>query len=294
MDAIDETTRAQAASRAAYRVKRLYNADGSVGSHFLADELYRFTESWEAAMADPAFAEIIDNELEIERIADEPLAHLAALAGSDRAQAVYLAWLAFINCDLSPWTTGGSIHFRPHWARVLLLAQALADAEGLPDADAQALAAAAAFHDSRRDNPYLDTGHGARAARYYRAFCEDGAHGVPRATRAGASLRFDARVYLAVFWHDRDDAEGERAIEDAFAADEAPGLEGVSLSATVPAGAQATPVEVYRLFKDADALDRVRLGAHGLDERYLRSAHAAELVPFAHTLVERTRAQGER
>ena len=292
MEDTDEITRAQADGRAPYRVKRLYNADGSVGSHFLSRELYSFVESWEVAMQDPGFAEIIDNELEIEQIADEPLGHLAALASSERARALYLSWLAFINCDLQPWTTGGSIHFRPHWARVLLLSQALADAEGLPDADARTLAAAAAFHDSRRDNPYLDTGHGARAARYYRDFCEDGVHGVPRATRAGAALAFDARAYLAVYWHDRDDAEGEEAIEDAFEADRAPELGDLLLSATVPAGAQATPVEVYRLFKDADALDRVRLGPHGLDERYLRSSHAPELVPFARTLVERTRARG--
>lgn len=291
MEDTDELTRAQADGRAPYAVKRLYNADGSVGSHFLSHELYTFVESWETAMRDPRFAEIIDNELAIERIADEPLGHLAAQATSERARALFLAWLAFINVDLEPWTTGGSIHFRPHWARVLLLSQALADAEGLSDADACALACAAAFHDSRRDNPYLDTGHGARAARYYRDFCTDGAHGVPRATRAGAALRFDARVYLAIRWHDRDDAEGEQAIRSVFDADCSAELGDRSLAATVPAGAATTPVDLYRLFKDADALDRVRLGPHGLDERYLRSPHAGELVPFARDLITRTRAR---
>jgi hypothetical protein len=40
------------------------------------------------------------------------------------------------------------------------------------------------------------------------------------------------------------------------------------------------------LLKDADALDRVRIG--DLDPRYLRNSEAHPMIEFAHTLFERT------
>lgn len=43
--------------------------------------------------------------------------------------------------------------------------------EGLPEEDKDILGAAAAFHDSRRQDDWLDVGHGQRAADYYREYC---------------------------------------------------------------------------------------------------------------------------
>ena len=40
-------------------------------------------------------------------------------------------------------------------------------------------------------------------------------------------------------------------------------------------------VLLYRIFKDADALDRFRLGIDGLDVRYLRTEESKELYFFA-------------
>ena len=40
------------------------------------------------------------------------------------------------------------------------------------------------------------------------------------------------------------------------------------------------------MFKDADGLDRIRLGPQGLDEGYLRTTHGRALVPFARRLLE--------
>ena len=47
-------------------------------------------------------------------------------------------------------------------------------------------------------------------------------------------------------------------------------------------------LQLYRIFKDADALDRYRLGPGkgALDERYLRTDAARELMGFAKKTVE--------
>ena len=46
--------------------------------------------------------------------------------------------------------------------------------------------------------------------------------------------------------------------------------------------------KLYAIFKDADALDRWRLGRWGLDEKYLRTASARTLVQTARNLVTDT------
>ena len=45
---------------------------------------------------------------------------------------------------------------------------------------------------------------------------------------------------------------------------------------------------MYRDFKDADALDRFRLGPWGLNESFLRTEQSRELVDFARELVDKT------
>ena len=46
--------------------------------------------------------------------------------------------------------------------------------------------------------------------------------------------------------------------------------------------------QLYAIFKDADALDRWRLGRFGLDINRLRSDEAAQLAGFSRTLVGMT------
>jgi hypothetical protein len=226
----------------------------------------------------------------------------------------------------------------------------MGDAAGLSDADLDALAAAAVFHDSRRKNPYLDTGHGDRAAHYYADFCakqaaptaeahESGAQKIPapvaraeadsaahHATGDAASDRpsepaapqtanplqtFDPRSYLAMQWHDRDDDQGLHVIASALERDELPtsstsrekraplqhtadAFHGMDhgalllpdgLSAALPEGADADAATLYRMFKDADGLDRIRLGEGGLDPHFLRFQYAHDALPLAHQLL---------
>ena len=92
----------------------------------------------------------------------------------------------------------------------------------------------------------VDVGHGQRAADYYRDYCQT------------HSLSFDNRVYLVMAFHDRDDALGEAALTE-----------------------QESGVLLYYIFKDADALDRFRLGPNGLDIRYLRTAEGKSFYRYA-------------
>lgn len=272
-----------------YHVTKLYDEGGNVSPHFLDEEFYSFCPSWETAMANPGFAAVIERELQAESIAEAPLGHLAALAPNERVRAIFTDWLAFIDDELEPWTTGGAIHFRPHWARVLMHALAIGDARELPDADLRALAMAAVFHDSRRKNPYLDTGHGARAAAYYAEYCCDSRSAAQ--TRA-VRLAFDPRTMLAIAWHDRDDEQGLAAVAQAAADGESHDFNGVSYQAALPDDALADAATILRIFKDADGLDRVRLGDGGLDTRYLRTDQARANVDFAHALLAASEREG--
>ena len=265
-----------------YRVAKLYDEHGNVAPHFVGEEFHALFSSWEEALAHPHFASIIDMDDRAERCADGPLDHLAQLAPNERVGSFFLDWLAFIDADLDPWTTGGAIHFRPHWARVLMLALSIGDAMGLPDADLRCLAMAAAFHDSRRKSPYLDKGHGARAAQYCFEF---GRQTDGRKTAAGRAFRTDPRTLLAIKWHDRNDEEGFEAIARACSGAEVLDPDFCDGPMAIPDGASADPAMIYRIFKDSDGLDRIRLGESGLDVRYLRTDCARGMLDFARALL---------
>lgn len=152
------------------------------------------------------------------------------------------------------------IHARPHCERVLLHALTIGK-QMLPD-DSRALTAlahAAVFHDTRRLDDYLDTGHGARAALYYKQFCE-----------ANPDVECLPEAVYAMRYHDLADGIGIEAIKRDFGAD------------------ADRAADIFRIFKDADALDRWRLGHNGLDPRYLRTDAARSMTDFARKLVART------
>ncbi len=108
---------------------------------------------------------------------------------------------------------------------------------------------AAVFHDSRRHD-WLDTGHGNCVANYYRTFYGD------------TGLRSDPCTCIAMAYHDMDDADGERAI--------------------APVGPDGSSgLELYRVPKNADTLDKFRLGPGELDMSFLRTDTAHSLVGFA-------------
>ena len=107
----------------------------------------------------------------------------------------------------------------------MLYALAIAQRQGLPEKDKDILGAAAAFHDSRRQDDWLDVGHGQRAADYYREYC------------VSHKLDFEQKCYDIIYYHDRDDQIGIDVI-----------------SGRSPL--EQNGVVLYKIFKDADALER--------------------------------------
>ena len=161
-------------------------------------------------------------------------------------QGDYHHWHNFLDAEVQFSLADSEKHTKEHCARVLLFALLIAVKMDLPHEEREVLCAAAVFHDARRQDDWLDVGHGQRAADYYREYCWT------------HPLVFDERAYLVMAFHDRDDALGEAALAE-----------------------QEDGVLLYRIFKDADALDRFRLGPGGLDARYLRTAEAKSLYQYA-------------
>lgn len=152
------------------------------------------------------------------------------------------------------------IHAHAHCERVLLYALMIGYKIFGDDSDKlDALAQASIFHDTQRLNDYMDTGHGARAAVYYNGFTDS----TPEITK------HDITPYL-MRYHDLDDRKGRKAITERFGDD------------------AADKLILYDIFKDADALDRWRLGSRGLDKKYLRTTEARNLTEFSKMLVWRT------
>lgn len=180
---------------------------------------------------------------------------------SPRVSSMFSYWRDEMYSKLKFWTLddGIDIHTEGHCERVLLLALKIGEKRQLLLRSMIALCHASIFHDTRRKDNYLDRGHGDRAADYYKEFCEKN------------SMKFLPEVFATIKYHDRNDEEGEEYIRREAPADEMEGW-----------------LEVYRDFKDADALDRFRLGPWGLNESFLRAEQSRELVDFARELVDKT------
>ena len=175
-------------------------------------------------------------------------------------QSSFYKWAEFLHQNVVFNMPDSYFHGSLHCARVLLYA--LIMGERLFKEDTQALtilAHAAVFHDSRRQDEWADTGHGARAAAYYARFCQDAAH---ESTR----LPYLPEAACLMQFHDLHDKVGKAYIRENFAAE----TDRVLL--------------LYDIFKDADALDRLRFGELGLKPSYLRTSEAVSLIGFAREL----------
>lgn len=168
------------------------------------------------------------------------------------ARQVAEKWLAFLRDQVDFWPLKRDIHTKQHASRVLINSQAIAAQRKLSTQARTMLALAAAYHDTRRRDDGFDVGHGARAAEHYRK------------EAAAGLVEYSEVVDTVIAYHDRHDEDGEAALRK---------LEHPELA-----------LEVYRIFKDSDALDRIRLGANGLDPSYLRTPQARELIGFAEDL----------
>jgi HD superfamily phosphodiesterase len=147
------------------------------------------------------------------------------------------------------------IHGTGHATRVTMHAVELATVLGLAGWQVEAARLAGLWHDIGREHDGGDYFHGARSAGKVVGL---GLHrGVDRPVLEVA--------LLAVTYHSAEDRRGEEA----------------SRHATNPGAA----LSVYRVLKDADALDRVRFGRHGLDPNLLRFEESHAMIARAVELV---------
>ncbi len=170
----------------------------------------------------------------------------------------YERWYQFMEQNVEFWLPDSEWHTKAHCARVLLLALYIGHQKGLSDEEKELLAMAAVFHDSRRLDDGIDKGHGGRAAEYYKSYSRE------------YDLPYDEQTYYITYYHDQDDSLG---------------LSEIAKSSSLSERA----VLLYQIFKDADALDRFRLGPDGLNVKFLRTKEAHGLVDFAKFLLEKSR-----
>ena len=147
-------------------------------------------------------------------------------------------------------------HDAAHECRVLFLALLIADLLKLDLSDKKILALSAMYHDSGRTNEAVDDDHG----RYGRKVYES------------SVSRPDPIVSFICEYHCLNDMHASQVINsDPLLSRE---RDRVGL--------------LYAIFKDADALDRVRFGVYGLDLNYLRIGVSRQLGLVARLLLEQT------
>lgn len=172
---------------------------------------------------------------------------------------LFVYWTEYMEKNISFSLYDSGIHTSLHCERVLLYSLILGQKIlGENHEYMEVLSHASVFHDTRRQDDYLDRGHGAIAALYYRDFCEEN------------GLLFHSDSFKIMTYHDQDDKLGIKAISEE------------------PEFAKEDSLLLYSIFKDADALDRFRLGPWGLNPEFLRNKEALELMDFAKQLVYMT------
>lgn len=146
------------------------------------------------------------------------------------------------------------IHGQGHIERVILLSLLLSFYYKLNKNDTDILRYAASLHDTKRVDDSYDTEHGYRAALYSIDYA-----------KIDESDKNILQAVLAT--HSRSDIDMDKTIEEFFVKD------------------MDRARYLSKLFKDADALDRVRLG--DLDQKYLRNDFSHDLVDFSNKLFEK-------
>ena len=160
-------------------------------------------------------------------------------------------WQAILETSVNFSLASSNIHTRLHEEHVLLFSLLMAEDAALSDEEREVLGAAAVFHDTRRRNDRYDVGHGRRAAQYYKQFCEQN------------GLLAGYRVDFLLSYHDQPDELGLEFLKEK----DFSGLKSL-----------------YDIFKDADGVDRVRLGPNALDCDRLRTRMSLTLIRLAKQL----------
>ena len=137
------------------------------------------------------------------------------------------------------------IHGEAHSARVLLLSLMLADAHGLSKRDKTILSIASVYHDIGRTHDGIDDDHGDASAELY----QDDPFHLPDLTSC-----YNPVSEFLIRYHSLPDEVGLAHIQ-----------ENTELSKN-----DKKNTLLFNIFKDADALDRIRLGYKDLDMNQLR------------------------
>ena len=157
----------------------------------------------------------------------------------------------------------GEEHGEIHSARVLLNCLLIAKELKLTSHETDVLAIASVFHDTMRDNDGDDTNHGEESAKYYKQFAND----------YPALINYEKVIEQIIKYHCLPDEIGREQISKRY-------------------------LKLFDIFKDADALDRVRFGIRDLDINQLRTPEAktmtmvADIIRQEIKLPEQTISQG--
>ena len=169
----------------------------------------------------------------------------------------YRFWYEFMQENIEFNLLDSTIHTKEHCARVLLMALIIANKIGLSDKEMDVLSMAAVFHDSCRINDWIDRGHGKRASEYYKDYCYKN------------NISFDIQTYYIIHYHDQNDDIGLLEIG------KDPDINEICIL-------------LYQIFKDADALDRFRLGPNALNIDMIRTKEACKLIDFARYILKKS------
>ena len=151
-----------------------------------------------------------------------------------------------------------SIHGKEHQARVLLHCLVISELLGLPNSDRRALATAAIYHDTQRTHDYVENGHGLAAREYY----------------VSDVSKPDPLVEFLCEYHCLADKKGYEEIRN-----------NRKLSKN-----REKSTLLYQIFKDADGLDRIRLGGiRDIDLKQLRLDVSKDLTLVARIFLEQIR-----
>lgn len=167
----------------------------------------------------------------------------------------YLYYKDYLN-DI-PFTVESNVHGRLHTLRVLLWVLMLSEQLNLPQEDRRILATAALYHDTGRMHDGEDNEHGAKSVQIY----ED------------TEGQIEDSVSFLIKYHCLPDEEGFKEIEE---------------NPKLSCDAERNRVRL-RVFKDADGLDRVRLGLREIDLTQLRLPISKKLVKAARICLEQVK-----
>ena len=151
------------------------------------------------------------------------------------------------------------VHGYAHQARVLLMCLIIAEALDLPQSDRKTLATAAIYHDTQRVNDDVDLVHGKASKEYY----------------ISNTSKPDPVVAFLCEYHCLPDHAGRQEIM---------GNRQLSKNRT-------RSQLLFDIFKDADALDRVRFSLRDLDVNQLRLPISKELSLVARICLEQVKVQ---